>query len=167
MNVRRAQLDGVPQNLIHEANDRGIFRRAVEVGVFELILVHHLERLLFVERADGVRAHAQALLHLALDRLRWRQHGTQAQARHTLERVEPLGRKEPAGGHLHRAIHAAERQQLILQQNARGEQREDFLVRLDIFQRSEREAVLLGEPAEHILLRPNRRVADAFGVPLQ
>ena len=165
VNVRGAQLDGVAQHLVDEADDRGVFRRAVEVGVLVAVLVHDLERRLLVQRVDGVRADAEALLHLALDGFAGREHGLEAQARHRLERVQPLGREQPAGGDLDVPVDAAQRKQFLLQQHARGEQREQLLVRLDVLERRVGQVVFLRQPAEHVLLgwtrrgRPRRRAA--------
>ena len=103
-----------------------------------------------------VRADAQALLHLALDGLAGRQHRLEVQARQRLERIQPLRGKQAAGGHFHRAVHAPQRQQFFLEQDARGEQREQLAVRLDVLQRRVGQAVFL-RPATGG--RPPRSVA--------
>jgi hypothetical protein len=67
------------------------------------------------ESIDGIRADAQALLHLALNRLARSQDGLQLQAGEGFERIEPLRGKEAAGGDLNRSIVAFEREDLFLQ----------------------------------------------------
>jgi len=67
MDVRRAQFDGVLQNLVDEADDRSlVLGGLVEIGVLG-IFVNDLETFFLVERADGVRADAEAFFDFALD----------------------------------------------------------------------------------------------------
>ena len=42
VDVRGPQLDRVPQDLVDEADDRGVLGRAVQVGVLLAVLIHHL-----------------------------------------------------------------------------------------------------------------------------
>ena len=140
VHVRRAQLDGVAQHLVHEADDARVLGGAVEVIVRDAFL-HDFEAGLFVERADGVRADAEMLLHLALDGLAGREDRREREARHGLERVEALRGEEAAGGDFHHAVRAPEREQMLLQQHARGEQGEHLTVRLHGVERGERHVV--------------------------
>jgi hypothetical protein len=121
VNVRRAQLDGVAQHLIDEANDRRVLGGVVEVRVF-LVFIDDLERRFFFERADGVSADAEALLHFALDDFARREHRLELQTGERLEGVESLRREEAARGDFHRAVHSAQREQFFFEQNASGEQ---------------------------------------------
>src|ERR1043166_51879 len=73
VDVRSPQLDRVAQYLVDESDDRSVFGRAIEIGVFVAAFVHDLEGRFFVERVDGVRAHPEALFHLPLDGLAGRE----------------------------------------------------------------------------------------------
>src|SRR5437879_9548099 len=129
MNVRSPQLNRVPQYLVDEANDRSIFRRSVEVGIFQRIFIHHLERRVTAQRIDCVCAHPQSLLDLTLDRLSRSQHGLEIETREGLERVQTLGCEQAAGCYFHDAIITAKWKQLFLEQNARGNKRQQLTVR--------------------------------------
>ena len=63
----------------------------------------------------------------------------------------PGRREEPAHCDLDHIVDLAQRQHLLLQQNARGKTPEEPAVRLDIFERRVAEAVFRGEPLEHLL----------------
>ena len=147
VNVRCAQLDGVTQHLVHEADDARVLGGTVEVVVRDAFL-HDFEARLLVERADGVRADAEMLLHLALDGLAGREDRREREAGHGLEGVEALRGEEAAGGDFHRAVGAAEREQMLLEQHARGKQGEHLTVGLDGVERGERHVVFLGQPAQ-------------------
>src|SRR5208282_82135 len=152
MDVRRAQINGVLQNLVDEADDgRLVLGGFIQIGVLG-IFVNDLKSLFLVERADGVRADAEALFDFALDRFTGSEDGFEVQARQRFERVESLRGEEPAGGDFDRAVETLERKQFLLQQNARGKKREKLTVRFDVVQRCVSEAVFLGQPAENILL---------------
>ena len=150
MNVRCAQLDGVTQHLVHEADDARVLGGTVEVVVRDAFL-HDFEARLLVERADGVRADAEMLLHLALDGLAGREDRREREAGHGLEGVEALRGEEAAGGDFHRAVGAAQREQLLLQQNARREKREKLAVRLDVIQRSVGDRIFGRQPAQDVV----------------
>ena len=157
MNVRRAQFDGVLQDLVDEADDgRLVLGGLVQVRVLG-IFVNDLKRLVLVERADGVGADAEALFDFALDGFAGGEDRPEMQAGHGLQRVESLRGEQAAGGDFHRAVGALERKEFLLQQNARGKKREKLTVRLHVVQRSERQAVFLGQPAENLLLGLHRR----------
>ena len=79
-----------------------------------------LETFFLVERADGVRADAEALFHFALDGFAGGEDGLEVQARQRFQRVESLRGEEAAGGDFDGAVDAFERKQFLLQQNARG-----------------------------------------------
>ena len=131
-----------------EARPRRRRRGWCPLGVF----IHDLEAVFLVERADGVRADAEAFFHLALDGFAGGEDRLEVQAGQRLERVQPLRGEQPAGGDFDRAVDALEREQFLLQQNARGKQREKLAIRLDVFQRREVEAVFLRQPAQNVLL---------------
>ena len=95
MNVRCTKLDGVFQHLVDEPDDRRVFGRAVQIRVF-LVFINDLKWGFLVQRVDGVRADAEPLLHFALNGLGGSKDGLEPQARHGFERVQPLGREEPA-----------------------------------------------------------------------
>ena len=147
VNVGRAQLNGVAKDLVHEADDARVLGGAVEVVVRDAFL-HHFEAGLLVERADGVRADAEMLLHLAGDGLGRRENGLERKARHSLEGIEALRGEKPAGGDFHAAVGALEGEEMLLQQHPRGKQREHLTVRLDGVERSKRHVVFLRQPAE-------------------
>ena len=152
VNVRRAQFDGVLQHLVDEADDGGfVFRGRVEVGVLG-VFVNDFKAFFLVERADGVGADAEALFHFALDGFAGGEHRLEVQAGQGFQRVESLRGEQPAGGDFHGAVDALEREQFLLQQNARGEQREQLAIRLDVVQRGVSQAVFLGQPAQDVLL---------------
>src|SRR5208282_3852458 len=135
MDVRRAQINGVLQNLVDEADDgRLVLGGFIQIGVLG-IFVNDLKSLFLVERADGVRADAEALFDFALDRFTGSEDGFEVQARQRFERVESLRGEEPAGGDFDRAVETLERKQFLLQQNARGKKREKLTVRFDVVQR--------------------------------
>jgi hypothetical protein len=160
MNVRRAQLDGVLQNLVDEADDRGfVLGGLVEVGVLGII-VNDLESFFLVERADRVRADAEALFDFALDGFAGGQHRLEVQAGHGFQRIEALGGEEAAGGDLDGAVEALERQQFLLQQDAGGKKREKLAVRVHVVQRRVRQIVFLGQPAQDVLLGLNGRLFE-------
>ena len=95
MDVRSAKLNGVPQHLVDEPDDRCVFGRAVQIRVF-LVFINDLKGRFLIQRVDGVRADAEPLLHFALNGLGGSKDGLEPQARHGFERVQPLGREEPA-----------------------------------------------------------------------
>ena len=150
VDVRGAQLDGVAQHLVDEADDGGVLGCGVQVGVLLAMVLHDLKGAVLAQGAQSIRAHAQALLHLALDGFAGRQHRLEGQAGHGLERIQALGGEEPAGGHFDGAVDAAQRQQLFLEEEAGGEQREELAVRLDVLEGGVGQAILLGQPAQHI-----------------
>jgi len=122
MNIRGAQINGVAQHLIDEANDRSVFGRGVEVGVFGVLILDDLKRRLLAQRVDGVRAHAQSLFHFPLDRFRGREDGLEAQPRHRFESVKPVSREEAAGRYFDASVHPTQRKQLVLEEHPGGEQ---------------------------------------------
>ncbi len=121
MNVRSAQLNGVAQDLVHKADDRGVLLRGVEVSILIRMFVHHFERG-FAQCAQGVGAHPQALLHFALDGLAGCQHRLEVEAGQRFERIQSLGGEKPAGGHFNGAVDAFERKQFLFEQNPGGKQ---------------------------------------------
>ena len=152
MNVRRAQLDGVLQNLVDEADDRGfVLLGFVEIGVLGII-VNDLESLFLVERANRVRADAEALFDFALNGFAGGQHRFEVQAGHGFQRVEALGGKETAGGDFDGAVDPLERKEFLLQQNAGGKQGKKLAVRVNVVQRRVSEAVFLRQPAKDVFL---------------
>ena len=148
VDVRRAQFDGVGQDLVDEPDDRGVLGGVVEVGILLAVLVHDLERRLLVQGVNGVGADAQVFLHLALDGFGGREHGLDLQAGKGLEGVQALGGEEPAGGDFHGAVDALKGKQFFLEENAGREEREQFPVRLHVFERREADGVFPGEPLE-------------------
>ena len=158
MDVRGAQFDGVLQNLVDEADDRGlVFGALVEVGVLGIV-IHHLDALFLLERADGVRADAETLFDFALDGFGGGEHRLEVQAGQGFERVEPLRGEQPAGGHLDVAVVALEREQFLLQQNARGKQGKKLTIRFHVFERRVAQAVFGRQPAEDVLLAGDVRL---------
>ena len=152
MDVRRAQFDGVLQYLVDETDDgRLVLGGFIQIGVLR-VFVNDLKTFFLVERADGVRAHAEAFFHFALDRFTGGENGSEIQSRQCFERVQPLRREQPAGGDFHRAVETPERKQFLLQQNARGKKREKLTVRFHVVQRRVSEAVFPGQPAENVFL---------------
>jgi len=147
VDIRGAQLDGVAQHLVDEADDGGVFGRAVEVGFLLGMLVHHLERGLLVQGVKGVRAHAEALFHFALDHLAAGQDRPEVQAGQGLQRIHPLGGEQAAGGHFHHPVEPPQRQQLLFQENPSRKEREQLPVRLDILEVGKGQAVFPGQPA--------------------
>src|SRR5208282_3484470 len=124
MDVRRAQINGVLQNLVDEADDgRLVLGGFIQIGVLG-VFVNDLKTLFLVERADGVRADAEAFFDFALDGFTGGEDGLEVQARQCFERIKPLRGEEPAGGDFNRAVETLERKQFLLQQNARGKKRE-------------------------------------------
>ena len=152
VDVRRPQLDRVAQHLVDEADDRGVLRRAVQVGVLLAVLIHHRKRRILPQRPQRVGPHAQPLLHLPLDGFARSQHRLEVQAGHGLERIQPLGGEQPAGGHFHAAVDSPQRQQLLLQQEPRGKQRQKLAIQLDILQRRVSEIIFLRQPPQHVRL---------------
>ena len=134
VDVGRSQVDGVLQHLVDEPDDGSIFRRAVQIGVVVLVFVNDLKGGFLAQGIDGIRPHAQALLHFPLDGLAGSKDGLELQARHGLERIQALSGEEPAGGDLDAAIHSAQRKQFVFQQEPSREHRKKLSVRLDIFQ---------------------------------
>jgi len=120
VNIRRAQFNRVLEHLIDEANNRRFILHTVEVCILVRIFVHHLEAFFLTERADRIRADAQALFHLALNRFGRGENRLQIQARQSFQRIQPLRCEKAACGDFHRAVGALERKQFLLQQNARG-----------------------------------------------
>ena len=94
---------------------------------------------------------AEAFLDLALDGFARGEHGLELEPRHRLQRIETLRGEEAAGGDFHRAVGAAQREQLLLQQNARREKREKLAVRLDVIQRSVGDRIFGRQPAQDVV----------------
>src|SRR5437899_287092 len=115
------------------------------------MLIDNLEGCLFAEGVNRIRADTQALLHFALDNLARGQNRLEIQARERFKRVQSLSRKQPAGRDLDRPVLPPERQQLLLQQNAGGKERQKLSIRLDVIQRCIRQPVFLREPAKNVL----------------
>src|SRR5207237_7219577 len=67
--------------------------------------------------------------------------------------------EQTARGHLDSAVDTLERQQLFLEQNAGGEQREQLAIRLDVLQRGITQPVLGRQPLQNVFLRPQRTAA--------
>ena len=167
VNVRGPQLDRVPQHLVDEADDRGVLSRAVQVGVLFAVLIHHRKRRILPQGAQRVCPHAQPLLHLPLDGFARSQHRFEGQTGHGLERIQPLGCEQPAGRHFHAAVDAPQRQQLLLQQEPRGKQREKLAIRLDILQRRVSQIIFLRQPPEHVRLLLQRLLCPGLALPHQ
>ncbi len=68
----------------------------------------------------------------------------------------PCVAEQTAGGHFDHAVDALQGKQFLLQQNARGKERKQLAVRLDVFQRGVTQTILLGQPAENVLFRLHR-----------
>ena len=148
MDVRGAEIDRVFQDLVDEANDRGVFGRVIEIRVADSgVVVEDLQAAGFVEGVDRVGADAQALLQFPLHDLRRREHRPEAEPRERPQAVQPLGREQPAGRDLDLVVDPPERQELIPQQEPGGEERKDLLVRLQFVERGVADAVFMGEPA--------------------
>ncbi|MPN45134.1 hypothetical protein SDC9_192701 [bioreactor metagenome] len=77
MNIRCAQFDGVPQNLVHKPDDRCVLCRLVQVRVLVRVLVQELEPAVFTQLPEGIGTDTQPFLHLPLDRFRRGEHRTQ------------------------------------------------------------------------------------------
>ena len=164
VNVRGAQLNGVLQHLVDKTDDGGLVLLAgIEVGILR-VFIHHLDGFLLVEGADGVGAHAEALFDFALDGFAGGEDRLEVQAGQRFQRVQSLRGKEAAGGHLHQAVHAAEWQQFLLQQNPGWKQREQLAIRFDLFQRCVVQAVFSGQPAQDFLLAGQRQSGERSGV---
>ena len=152
VDVRRAQFDRVLQNLVDEADDRSLVLRAFVQIVVLGIFVNDLDAFFLVERADGVRADAEAFFDFALDGFAGGEHRLEVQAGHGFQRVESLRGEQPAGGDFDVAVDALERKEFLLQQNARGKKGEKLTIRIHVFERRVAEAVFGREPAENFLL---------------
>ena len=148
VNVRRAQFNGIAQDLIDEPDDRGVLRGGIKVVAVLGIVIDDLQRFFLAEGVDGVGADAETLLHLALDDFGGGQDGLEVQAGDGLAGVESLGGEEAADGDFHGAVDALEREDFLLKQQARGEQGEQLAIRLDVLERGEGQAVFMGEPAQ-------------------
>src|ERR1039458_7948985 len=79
-----------------------------------------LDALFFLQRADGVRADAEAFFNFALDGFARGENRLEVQAGQSFQRVESLRGKQTACRDFDVAVHALERKQFLLQQNARG-----------------------------------------------
>ena len=151
MHVRRAELDGVFQDLVNKPDDRRVLGGFVEVIVGATVLVDHQQTGLVVERIDGIGTHPEPLLHFPLDHLGRGQHGTEPQARERLQSIEALGREEPASRDLDLIVDAPQREQFVAQQQASGKQREHLFVGLEFVERGVADAIFLREPPQDAL----------------
>ena len=158
VDVRGAQFDRVLQHLVDEADDRSLVLGAfVEVGVLG-VFIHHLNAFFLLQRADGVGADAEAFFDFALDGFGGGEHRLEVQAGQGFQRVETLRGEEAAGGHLDVAVHALERKQFLLQQDARGKKGEKLTIRLHVFERRVAQAIFGRQPAEDFLLARDLRL---------
>src|ERR1017187_4745595 len=152
VNVRRAQLDGIFQNLVDEADDgRFILGGLVQIGVLG-IFINDLKTFFLVEYADGIGADAEAFFNFALDRFAGGQNRLQVQAGHGLQRFESLRGEEAAGGDFDGAGDSLARKGFLLQQNAGGKKREKLTIRVNVVQGRVSEAVFLRQPAKDVFL---------------
>src|ERR1041385_1839244 len=91
VNIGSPQVDGIAQDLIYKADNRSVFSRIVEVGIFFRVFINDLEGSFLAQNIDGITPDSKPLLHFALDRLRRSQQGSEIQTGQRLERVQSLG----------------------------------------------------------------------------
>jgi hypothetical protein len=167
MDVGCAQFNRVLQNLVDEADDRSLVLRAFVEIVALGIFIYDLNAFFFFQRADGVRADAEPFFDFALDRLGGRENRLEVQAGQSFQRVESLRGEKPAGGDFDVAVHALERKQFLLQQNARGKKGKKLTIRLHVFERRVAEAVFRRQPAENFFLALDLRLGAKQCVRVQ
>ena len=151
------------QHLVDEADDRRVFGRVVEVVYPRRVAHRRPGRPASSSSVSIVSAPTPSRFFIS----RWiasleASTGLRFKPGHRLERIQSLRGEQAAGRHFDRAVHAAQRQQFFLQQNARGEQREQLPIRFDVLQRRITQAIFIGQPAQHIffsLKRPPARAA--------
>mgnify|MGYP006275810587 CR=1 FL=1 len=105
-----------------------------------------------IQGVNRVGADAEPLFHLATDHLGRREYRTNLETGDGFKAVEGLGGEQPRGGYLDFILGLAEGEQLVAQQQAGGEKRQHLLVRLELVERHKANAVLLREPAQHLVL---------------
>ena len=123
VNVRRAQRERVAEDLIDEADDARVFGGLVEVAVVLAVVRDDLEAFLLFEQVERVRADAEVLLYLALERRAGREHGLELEVGERLEAIQPRRGEQAAERYFDVPVFLAQRQHLLPQEDARREAR--------------------------------------------
>ena len=112
-----------------------------------------LEAFLLFEQVERVRADAEVLLDLALQRLAGREHGLELEVGERLEAVQPRRGEQPAERDLDVPVFLAQRQHFLPQEDARRESARGSSGPARCFPAPCSRARIPREPLEHVLLR--------------
>ncbi len=111
-----------------------------------------LKPLLLLQHVERVRTDTEIFFDLTLQGLAGGEDRLEPRRREGFQDIQPRLRKQSAHGHLDMAVLLPQRQQLLLEQDARGKATQHRAVQLDILERCVCQAVFLREPLEHVLL---------------